>query len=218
MEKTGDFNDEKQWWDIYEIRVRNPNHPLFGQKVTYGRAYAQMVKHPQNMYISYFFDEVEQLIRHFSIKKEDRVLVLGCGFGYLVEAFIDFKFQKVWGVDNSTWIHAHRATESREDVPIINIDASDSGIYAKLTEETGDPLFDWVIDEHILEGYMDGQHEKIIAAMNTLTDKPSKVIHMVQPISEGKTGDPSMNWKTLDEWAAIYPNNRWIAPGRDEVR
>lgn len=218
MEESGDFNTEKAWWDIYSLTVRNKNHPEYGNRVTYGRAYAQMVKFPQNMEITYFHDEVKQLESHFSIKRTDRILVIGCGFGYLIEAMMDLKFQNCWGIDNSKWIHANRATESRADVPILEIGILDEGLLTHLVDLTGSVVFDWVIDEHILEGYLDDQHYNLIDAMNMLVDDSSKVIHMIQPISEGKTGDPSMNWKTIDEWAVIYEDNRWIAPGRNEVR
>ena len=131
---------------------------------------------------------------------------------------MDLKFQNVWGMDNSTWIHANRATEARSDVPILEIGILDEGLLAHLAARTGSAMFDWVIDEHILEGYLDEQHKSLIIAMNELVSDPTRVIHMIQPTPLGQEGDPSMNWKTIDEWAATYEHNRWIAPGRDEVR
>lgn len=218
MDKNTNFSDEKAWWDIYHIGVRNKNHPQFGERVTYGRTYAQMVKHPQDMEITYFHDEVKQIESHFSIGRSDRILVVACGFGYLVEAMMDLNFHNCWGIDNSAWIHANRATESRSDVPILEIGILDEGLLPHLAARTGSALFDWVIDEHILEGFQDEHHPPVIDAINKLTADPSNVIHMVQPISEGKTGHPSMNWKTLDEWAVLDPLNRWLAPSRNEIR
>jgi 2-polyprenyl-3-methyl-5-hydroxy-6-metoxy-1,4-benzoquinol methylase len=177
-----------------------------------------MVKNPHDMEITYFHDEVKQLEGHFSLQRKQRILVVGCGFGYLVEAMMDLKFQNCWGMDNSTWIAANRATEARSDVPILEIGILDEGLLPRLAARTGSAMFDWVVDEHILEGYLDEQHKPLIMAMNELVPDPARVIHMIQPISEGKTGDPSMNWKTFDEWVSVYEHNRWIAPGRNEVR
>ncbi len=217
MEKSGDFNTEKAWWDIYGLTVKNKNHPDFGNRVTYGRTYAQMVKFPHDMEITYFHDEVKQLESHFSMGRNQRILVVGCGFGFLVEAMIDLKFHHCWGMDNSQWIAKHRATESRSDVPILEIGILDPGLADHLKAETGGGSFDWVIDEHILEGYMDGEHDSLISAMNQLVADPSRVVHMVAPINKEKIQDPSMNWKTLEEWKAFCPQNLWIAPGRNQV-
>jgi 2-polyprenyl-3-methyl-5-hydroxy-6-metoxy-1,4-benzoquinol methylase len=218
VEKTGDFHTSKQWWDIYTITVRNSKHPKYGERVTYGRAYAQMVKNPQDMEITYFHDEVKQLERHFRIGRSQRILVVGCGFGYLVEAMMDLNYHNVFGMDNSAWIVENRHTESRPDVPILEIGILDEGLIPHLANRTGPGKFDWVIDEHLLEGYLDEQHPPLIEAMSELVARPQAVIHMIQPLSEGKTGSPTMNWKTLDEWAAIAPMDRWIAPDRNEVR
>lgn len=161
------------------------------------------------------------------IQTTDRIIVLGAGPGYLIEAAKDAGYPNIWGIDSSTEVAGR--TDIRGDVVLVDLDAK-AGIGgqagSKLRQLTGDDVFDWVISEQLLECLTDAEigppgtpntvgTASELLARNAATPA-SRCIHLVIPdlFREGfreaeGSQDPSYNWHTLAEYEALLPGH-WI--------
>jgi len=80
---------EQDWLDAYWTRIRDHTHPQDGQTVGYGRLWAGRCEDPFNDDLTRFDNRVEKLTTLFAIGAADRILIGGCGFGFLIDAFHD---------------------------------------------------------------------------------------------------------------------------------
>ena len=71
----------------YREKIRDPNHPNFGQMVGYGRLFAQHFSQPYNSDITEYADRANELISAFGLGAAERIWVMGCGLGYRTVLF-----------------------------------------------------------------------------------------------------------------------------------
>jgi len=220
------YNNAAQWRDVYEIRIRDHNHSLNGQKVGYGRTWAQRCENPLDDNLTRFNRRVTQLTTLFPILTGDRIIVGGCGFGYLVEAFKDAGYANCWGIDNSNFVKNNKAVEARGDIIIIGEKFKVAAqLSTKLNSETGANNFKWVITESLLESYDDGAEmtEILDMAESGLTggEPLTNIIHMVMSVQDPANPDrsisPIFNQKTLAQWKTVRPAHSWVDYVRWEV-
>ncbi len=203
----------------YQVRIRDPAHPQFHQKVGYGRLWAERSDDPydtQTGVLNRFVKRRDKLIQLFGLATSDRILVVGCAFGFLIETFKDGGFTNIWGIDNSDYIDTNKATETKTGVVLIKDDI-DGVTTGKLTSTTGNGTFDWIIDEDILDSYEDNEmapllnaNEKVLATGKPLTN----IIHIMRVVFDttnpDKDIDPVYNQKTLAQWKAIRTTHSWV--------
>ncbi len=198
----------------YAVRDRNPASPTHGERFSYGRRFAQLAASPLNDQLTLYLQRVDRLTAAFAIRAADRILVVGCGLGFLVEAFHDRGFPNVWGIDDSTHVAQLRATETREDVDFIEDDVRGGRrVRNALRRRTGAAKFDWVLTESVLEGYEDAELQTIFDATGKFLAAPGgldRVVHLVVTTPSGRSLD-DFNWKTLAEWKAMRPAHSFIA-------
>jgi len=210
------WDTEAEFDAHYRLKVRDPNHPQFGQQIGYGRLFAQAIKEPYNSSLSEYDTRASELISAFGLGATDRIWVMGCGLGYLIEAFIDLGFTNIWGVDSSTHVANLRAVEARPDVSFAErgINSITPG---EINALTGSTQFDWIITESVLESYDDGV--ELIPFFNTAAARlfgpvpNDHVIHMVktwEPGDEEWKVDPVFNRKSLAEWKALKSDQSFI--------
>lgn len=219
------WDGEADWTAHYDVRVRNPDHPQYGQRVGYGRVYAEVFRSPLVPGNTEFTERRDHLIA-LGMAPTDRILVAGCAFGFLIEAFHDAGYDNVWGVEYSTHIENNRATESRGDVLFVEDDIRGGGrVRAALRNLTGDDEFDWIVSESVMESYDPGaEMDGLLNAAETVLTigKPqSNIVHLVMDVmtdAEGAAREPRDQWIdpafsqfTLAEWNAIRPAHTWMS-------
>ncbi len=207
-----DFDTQAEYDGVYKIRIRDPSHAKFGQKLSYTREAMARSQGPYDDNMTAYQERFDNLTALFSMATGDRIIFAGCGLGFTIEPFIDAGFTEIWGLDSSSYIDSIKATESRGDVEIIDEEFKNSGqLNAKLIAVTGANNFKWIITESVLEGYENGtdMDDILDAAEVGLTNgEPlDQIIHMVYP-SPGVGAQ--FNQNTLAQWKAIRPAHSFV--------
>lgn len=132
-----------------------------------------------------------------------RVLVVGAGFGYLIEALLAHGISAA-GIDASPWIAERHLEEMGAPV-----------LHAALEEYPFDYTFDWVIDEDCLPGYTREEAPAFLDACEWHLRHglpPDRVVHIVTT-SKNKPwgGDSAMPDRlSAEEWRALRPSHTWL--------
>lgn len=162
------------------------------------------------------------LISTLGITTTDRILIAGCGFGFLIEAFHKAGYSNCWGIDYSAHIASNRATESDGTVLFVENDIRGGGqVRNALRQMSGlgpQDGYHYVISENMLESYDLGtEMEQLLDAAESVlqSGEPlSNVAHLVQavrnPSDPDRSIDPAFLQLTLAEWNAIRPAHTWI--------
>ncbi len=206
------YNTQAEYDGVYRIRMRDPAHPKFGQKLSYTREAMARSKGPYDDNMTAYQERFDNLTALFPLATADRIIVAGCGLGFTLEPFIDAGFTNIWGIDNSPYINGIKATEARGDVEIIDEQFTNSGsLNAALIATTGGNNFKWVITESVLESYDDGaEMDEIldVAEIGLTNGEPlDQIIHMVYPTPGVGL---QFNLHTLAEWKAIRPAHSFV--------
>ena len=207
------YDNEADWLKVYKIRIRDASHPQHQQKIGYSRLAMARMTGPYDDDLTEFNNRVVGLTSNFSIQTTDRILVGGCGLGFLIEAFKDAGYTECFGIDNSSHVASKRGVETRGDIVFVEDDIKGGGgrIKAAFRRDTGDDIFQWVISESVLESYEDAELGQLLDAAESVLDptKPhSNIIHMVLTIESQV--DPMFNQKTLAEWKAVRSTHSWF--------
>lgn len=203
--------DDATFQSAYRLPVWVEGHPKYGQTITYGRDYAELFYMPHQPGLTYYEDRWTRLTSQWDWDLNSRILVVGCGFGFLIEVAHDAGYTNIWGLDNSHYISSKRGVEARGDVLMVDDDIRGEGrIKTALRTLTGDDTFGVIITEDVLTSYDIAEMPPIFAACEAglATGNPaSNIIHMV---SEGPINQPFTSL-TLEEWQALAPTHSWIA-------
>lgn len=214
--------DEARYSSTYRIRIRDPNHPLHGQKLGYTRLGMARVMDPYSDTLDLYNHHRDKLVSLFPIGTADRILVAGCGLGFLIEAFKDGGHPNVWGIDNSPYVAAKRGTDARGDVLWVEDDIRGGGrVRNALRTMTGANHFRWVVSESVVESYTDAELPPLLdAAESVLTSgQPlSNIIHLFVPLDPNASSqDPAFQWRTLAQANTIRPSHSWVDMVRWQV-
>jgi len=205
--------DETQFANAYSIPDREAGP---GVRIGYGRRFAQIVATtPAGATFPFYRRRVNALVAAFPIQPADRILVAGCGFGYIIDEFKDAGFPNCWGIDSSSYISGRRSIEATDTTLFVSDTITGGGrVKAALRSLTGDDIFHWVISESLLEGQTDAEIPALLNAAEGVLD-PSvtqdHIIHMVVPLQSDASQDAEFNWKTLADWNAMRPAHSWMA-------
>ncbi len=143
------------------------------------------------------------------------IVVVGAGFGWLIEFLIDAGVSSAVGIDPGPYMQANMATESRSDVTVIDatvgVDPINS-IKSALRGAGFQRSYDVVIDEDAASSHSDAELQAFYDGCEGLLrgNQINRVVHLVTPISPSGPGDSSLNWKTMAEWKATRPAHTWI--------
>lgn len=216
---------EADWLNVYEIRIRDHTHPQDGQTFGYGRVWAGRCENPLDDNLTRFDERVANLTQLFPIQAADRILIQGCGLGFLIESFKAAGFSECFGLDNSDHVSFLRPTQASADTVLVerSIDGGQP-MRSQLQIATGGQTFAWVITESVMESYEDAELSALIDETETVLAgglDESQIIHMVMPVQDPANPDrsigPIFNQKTLAEWKAIRPGHSWVDYVRWEV-
>lgn len=230
-----DWNDPATWASAYRMRGGQPNKADselatgagFGETLSYldGRKYALQLSDDGEPGLAHFRFRLQKLgAGGFSPAAE--TLIIGCGFGWLLEVIVDAGSNAVWGTDIGMPIQAGITDPNvtvRADIQplilninILDVNAAQQFKLAGAGNNSG--KFRNVVTEHLLEDWPIGDINTILDACDALrAPGQSQVYHLVtaQDAIPPGASDPAIvvNQFTLAEWAALRPEHYWI----DEV-
>lgn len=210
---------------MYSIQVGNPAHELFGQRVGYGRVFAEMVTpyQPGEMYAG----RARGVMQRVALQPNIRALVVGCGFGYLLHQIRENAASAmIWGTDTSAWIHANKSAEAYADTVdfILDIDVEAPDAQAQLQGATGDNgKFNVIITDDMIHCIPAAGRAAFYAALEALLNPGGKIVHIVQQALADETGElfsvptawqqRGYSWLKLSDWEQTEKRHIWIAGG-----
>ena len=160
-----------------------------------------------------FSERWANLVRDLPIYPAERGLVVGAGFGGLIEEAHDAGFPLWWGIDSSPYIEANRGTEVRGDVVMVADDIRGGGrVRSALRSATGDDEFAWIVTEDVVPCYPDSELSTLVPLVETLLEPgapTTNVVHITTLLKPNGVQDPRMNWKSLADWKSAFPNHTW---------
>lgn len=213
--------NQAMWEGLYQTTVGRQDHAKFGQVIKgLTREFAVLMQNPHSDALDFYIARRDKLISLFNLQITDRIVVVGCAFGFLIEVFHDAGYLNVWGVENSPWIIANRATQTRADVLFVEDDIRGGNrMVNALKRLTGGNGYDYVITEDVINSYTDAEVGDIFAGCESLlaSGKPSgNIIHLVTVTQTGRTQDTAVVWRRLDEWKTRRGAHTFIASGTFE--
>ena len=144
------------------------------------------------------------------------VLVVGCGFGWSMEAIIDQTgTSRIVGTDTSLFIQSDKATEARADIAplILNIDvtASDARQQFRTAGAGQQGRFDAIITELTVDSIAPAELDVFLDSLEALLRPNGIIAHLVVPAPPAEP-DPALGLRELDwtSWIAIRPAHHWI--------
>lgn len=211
--------DEATWQQFYRIQEsRAGGGWIFG----YGKNYLTAGDATRDHLIR-FRQRWSALVSNFGIQPTDRVLVVGCAFGYLMDAANEAGHTLIWGIDNSPYVSAAKGIEASGNQIIVEEDIRGIGGRLRniLRSQTGDDVFDWVITEDVVACYRvddsEGANNNVLNLAPLLENllynglPSSRVVHITSVAREpGLGGDSALTWLTLEEWKSLVPANSWM--------
>jgi 2-polyprenyl-3-methyl-5-hydroxy-6-metoxy-1,4-benzoquinol methylase len=153
----------------------------------------------------YFGQRADWIAEHYPRVK--RVLVAGCGWGFLVEELVRRGID-AWGIDAADYAIQKAARHVRGVAPRIRRgDVLNAGI---------DGTYDLIVTEDLLPCASDESEAVRMAAH--VRQHAGKVLHIVTP---GDPADPSklpgVLWKSLEEWKSLVGGDTVLSAESWEV-
>ena len=177
----------------------------------------------------YLGNDVEALIAALESKglqRGQRIALIGGGFGWVAEHFIAAGYGpaadgtangKVCVVDTSTWIQNNKAANAQLSIVNADVNAATGRRTIKQQFGSANATVDWAISEDVISlligaGPTPSGNNEIVPFCQNLRSLATNVAHWTSvgvPKFDDPTvftGDPRLNWKTLEQWKA------WVTP------
>jgi hypothetical protein len=147
----------------------------------------------------HFGKDTDNLINALSsvgMEKHHRIALIGAGFGWAGERFIELGYENIVSTDTSQWIHANKAENAI--IPIHDIDICTPEGRVELG------IFDWAVTEDIFPLLVDQEAIHLSWSARMIAK------HVAHWVSVRKvTQDPRLNWKYLGEWKQLVDPD-WV--------
>lgn len=230
-----DWNITQTWINAYRwkgLRPQKKDIPGgledgagYGEILSYldGRKYALQLSSDEYPGLSNFRFRLQKIVASGTFSPASETIIIGCGFGWLIEVILDAGSNAVWGTDTSTVIQNlldDSAIGIRSDVRplILNVDvvAPDAAAQFKsLRAGTNQGKFRNIVTEHLLEDWPISDIDTILDACDALrAPGTSNVFHIVYSEDRFPPGSRDSeftpNQLLLSEWALLRPSHYWI--------
>jgi len=219
-----DWNDPATWAQGYDIIGGFPGVAGFGDRLSYldGRTYALHLARDGGTGLAAYRLRLQKLgAGGFSPAAE--TLIVGCGFGWLIEVLVDIGANNVWGSDISTPIQTGLIDSSvgvRADIQALVLDIDFTAPNAKslfkaVNAGNKSGAFRNVVTEHLLEDWpIEDIDTALDACDNLRAQGQSTVYHMITAMdsldSSLVDSEIAPNRFNLSEWAALRSEHFWI--------
>jgi SAM-dependent methyltransferase len=179
-----DFDKQETWEAMYRVHVDDGKWMHFHRDVR-----AQLLGHSPL-----------QLRDNLKIELDKRILLVGAGFGFVAEDFVENGYKNVVACDSSKWIHAHKDRYAVLD--IVDADPTRPHDRAALGS------FDWCVTEDVVTCLTDDEAVALAQACRSLAPK---VAHWTTACPhrhdldefKSRTAHPHFNWKKMVDWRAL---------------
>lgn len=196
---------------LYKRRApQSPGNPV--PPITYSRAF-------WDRDIDYLFTNRASGITSLGVLTNHSVLVVGSGFGFLVEELLSLGVN-AYGIDPGAWFW-DPVNDSEWPTGVKERTANDwmgSGTeqasLVTLPGISGQARFNWIIDEDAAPAHSDAEIPAFITSLeNRLQGNvKGRIVHVVTPLDPASgPGDSSQNWKTLADWETWAPDHTWVS-------
>lgn len=219
-----DWNTVQAWEHAYRCKGGFPDKAGFGDILSYldGRSYASQLADDEQGGLAAYRHRLQKL-GATGINPAAETLIVGCGFGWLLEVIVDAGSNAVWGTDISTLIQSLKSDPSvavRSDIQplILDIDIRDADAAAQFQAAgagNNKGEFRNVVTERLLDDWPIADMTTILDACDAIrATGQSQVYHMVtaqDTLPPGST-DPQdvSNLFTIAEWTALRPEHYWV--------
>lgn len=166
----------------------------------------------------YFAERVDALRQRFAPNGQVS-LVVGCGWGYLVNQAVAAGYD-AYGIDASSYAidkakALFPAIASRFVLGDALTAAGMDAVSAAAGLHGNPPRFDLLITEDFLECLSDAEIATGLPLWRARCR--TNLAHIVTP-NDGSNLDPRINWKTIDQWKAIVsPPDVLIGPNGEQI-
>ncbi len=192
-----DWNDPATWANAYRLKkANNPNEWADG----YVRDCSMYTAAPS---------KANRIINALGIQPTDTVGVIGGGYGWIGNQIAIQTGCVVAVVDTSTVIQNGKAANA--DVEILNADVTNNNGRNQVKQAlgiTGNNKASYMITEEIITCLDDTEAGQLSSFLNNLADQ---VVHYTTEINPAKLAsgnqDPNYNWKTLEDWKILLPDD-----------
>lgn len=198
---------QKEFAQYYYVRDGRQGSPTQGQEFGYGRDWALLFDTRTPGALRHFLDRWQRCVEVMDISPEDRVLVVGAAFGFLVESAHDLGYPNVFGMDSSDYVARDPNNDRREDIDILHCDLTATDLKDKLSTYSGSYVFDLVITEDMVACHSDTEVQSFAPILNSLTDR---VLH-ITTVGRHNPRVPDINWHSLEEWQTLIPEHMWMS-------
>lgn len=185
-----DWDDPATWADQYHLFEMSNGRPT-GNMVGYVRSssiYAALQR------------RAIALDRTQRWRKNARLLIVGCGYGWTMEALEDLGYTNVWGSDPSTYIQSRKATETRSATQ-SRVRAEGISIAADRTalKTVAGGSFSGVVTEQVLESLPDSEAISFAGNVADMLSPGGTILHLIEQSGD----DPDYNFKQLSQWEVL---------------
>lgn len=187
-----DFNQPSTWAELYRI-------PLGNTILGYERAAKEFI-----------IGESQQYLREaLHLTPGQNILLVGGGYGFIQEYWEEAGLGPIVTTDISDYIHQTKAENAI--VPIYNESALTAESRGNIQSLFNSPI-DVIITEDVMPCLTDQQCIELSTALGMMCDN---VVHWVTPLMSNCSA--MMNWKTLQDWKILLPNDSFIQRGTAEI-
>ncbi|NIT14585.1 MAG: hypothetical protein GTN99_10195 [Candidatus Dadabacteria bacterium] len=191
------WDDPQVWANAYKLKkASNPNEWADG----YVRDCSMYTAAP---------GKANQIINALGIQSTDTVGVIGGGYGWIGNQIAIQTGCVVAVVDTSAVIQSGKAQNA--DVEIINADVTNNNGRNQVKQAlgiTGNNKASYMITEEIITCLDDTEATQLSTFLNNISNQ---VVHYTTEIDPDKLAsgnqDPNYNWKTLEDWKLLLPND-----------
>lgn len=131
----------------------------------------------------------------------EKVLVVGCAYGYTVEYLIDNWDVEAYGMDVSTYAVGEADTEIAYGGRIYQGDVLNSSDLDNVRQSTQGGKFSVIVNECTLECLTDSEAQT--AATNLQDEAQNAVVHRIWSTDGSDLNTDEYNAKTLSEWQSL---------------
>lgn len=216
---------------FYHAKMRfHPNSANHDTYTSYGLDYA---RYTSRQAYGLWSDTLTTLFSRNLYSAGQTVLVVGCGYGYLMAMMLQAgaNSSRVWGTDTSLYIQTNKAIEGHPNYPLLTANILDLDITAsnilqllKAAGVSGNGKVDWVICESVTETIPPANLTAWLDACDGLLSAQGNVLHIVtvQDSQTLPTIPPlwttyNWTWQTLEQWQALRPAHYWLAINEREI-
>lgn len=235
-----DYSKASTWAALYDLDAE-PDGPGPGGDLY--RPHVRLSYH-RSVLMKLAREQAQAYIDKLGWLPTQKIVLLGCGFGWTAEVLIkEHGFTKLIGCDTSSYVHTNKTlTESadidaaitavglnpktgegatvktklfdggtRSRVAILNQSGSTTSSRNAIKTALGGGTLDKVLTEDVMEAWSDADCQTISAACHQLAPV---VQHLITPLgNQTITG----NWKRLEDWASLLPNDTFLEVGTYRV-